>query len=158
MSKKSEDKWIHVGSYELGIEKNSIGSVLVCRSIAKNWSVRWRDDTMMFGMMLSIARNENAREYLHSLLTVMFVVTTYPHDLVALTEKNEMPFMQGVADLLHNQNEYESSMRPQPTEEENQQAIEEMRRIAEVESELAEIVKEENEEESDGEEVQHEGV
>lgn len=155
MSKKDEEKWIQVGSYQIGIERNSVGSMLVCRSVAKNWSVRWRDDTMMFGMMLSLARNENAREYLHSLLTVMFVATTYPHDLVALTEKGEMPFMTGMAELLNKQNEFESSLRPQPTDEENQKAIDEMKRIAEMESELNEVMKEEG----DGaEEVQQEGV
>lgn len=156
MTKKNEEKWIQVGNYQIGIEKSSVGNMLVCRSIAKNWSVRWRDDTMMFGMMLSIARNEGAREYLHSLITAMYAVTTYPHDLVALSEKNEMPVMTGLIELIHNQSEYESSLRPQPTEEEEKQSLEEMKRMAEVESELMNIVDEEKE---DGEgQVHTEGV
>lgn len=154
MGKKNEEKWIQVGNYQVGIEKSSTGSMLVCRSLSCNWSVRWRDDTMMFGLMLSIARNEGAREYLHSLITTMFAVTTYPHDLVALSEKNEMPFMSGVIELIHRQSEYEASLRPQPTEEENEKSVEEMRRMAEIESRLADI----NEEEDGEGNVHAEGV
>lgn len=153
MGKKNENKWIQVGSFEIGIEKNSIGSMLVCRSIAQNWSVRWRDDTMMFGLMLSLAREEGAREYLHSLIMTMFAVTTYPHDLVAISEKKEMPFMEGLIELINKQNEYEASLRPQPTDEENEKSLEEMRRMAEVENELNEML-----EEADNEEVHTEGV
>lgn len=153
--KKNEQKWISVGNYEVGIEKSAKGTMLVCRSIACNWSVRWRDDTMMFGLMLSLARNENAREYLHSLITAMFATTTYPHDLVAVTEKNDMPFMTGLIELIHKQNEYEASLKPQPTEEEEKESLEEMRRMVEMESEMAEMMKEE---ENDGEEVHAEGA
>ena len=153
MGKKNENKWIQVGSFEIGIEKNSVGSMLVCRSIAQNWSVRWRDDTMMFGLMLSLAREEGAREYLHSLIMTMFAVTTYPHDLAAISEKKEMPFMEGLIELINKQNEYEASLRPQPTDEENEKSLEEMRRMAEVEKELNEML-----EEADNEEVHTEGV
>lgn len=155
MDKKKEKKWTQVGNFEIGIEKSSNGTMLVCRSVAKNWSVRWRDDTIMFGLMLSIAREEGARDYLHSLITVMFAVTTYPHDLVAATNKGEMPFMSGILELIQKQNAYESSLKPQPTEEENEKSIEEMRRIAEMENEMAEMIKES---EHDEDKVHKEGV
>ena len=89
MSKKDEEKWIQVGSYQIGIERNSVGSMLVCRSVAKNWSVRWRDDTMMFGLMLSIVRNADAREYLNALLTVMFVVPIFFPETTPVDESTE---------------------------------------------------------------------
>lgn len=156
MKKTNENRWVQVGNYEIGTEKSSKGTMLVCRSIACNWSVRWRDDTMMFGLMLSLARNENTHEYLHSLITAMFAATTYPHDLVAITEKGEMPFMTGLIELIHKQNEYEASLKPQPTEEEQQESIEEMRRMAEIEGEMAEMMKEETEDDTD--KVHAEGV
>ena len=151
-NKKNQEKttkWMQVGSYELGIEKSATGNMLVCRSVAKNWSVRWRDDTLMFGMMLTIMKSENAREYLHSLLTMMFVTTTYTHDLIALCEKQEMPFMEGIAELIQKQNEYEASLKPQPTEEEEKQSLEEMKHMAEVAEEMMNIGKEEKKDESD---------
>ena len=156
MGKNNENKWIQIGNYQIGIEKSSVGNMLVCRSLANNWSVRWRDDTMMFGMMLSIARNEGARDYLYSLITAMYAVTTYPHDLVSLSENGEMPFMTGLIELIHKQSEYEASLKPQPTEEEDRQSIEEMKRMAEVENELININKEE--EENGGGQVHTEGV
>lgn len=142
MKKNKEERWLHIGHFELGIEKSSKGNMLVCRSEAKNWSVRWRDDTLMFGMMLSLMENEAAHEYIHSLITMMFVATTYTHDLVSLCEKQEMPFMQGMSELLEKQNEFEASLKPQPTEEEEQKSIGEMRRIAEVADEMMASLKE----------------
>lgn len=150
MAKKNGNKWTQVGNYLLGVEKNATGGFLVCKTLAGNWSVRWRDDTMMYGLMLGIIGTEAAREYLHSLLTLMFAVTTYPHDLAALAEKGEMPLMQGVVGLINEQAEYEASLKPQPTEEENQETIAEMKQMAEIEKELNEMAEEEEKEEENG--------
>lgn len=154
MAKKNEKKWTQVGNYLLGIEKNATGGFVVCKTLSGNWSVRWRDDTMMYGMMLNLIETEAAREYLHSLVTLMFVASTYPHDLVALTEKGELPLMQGVIELVNEQAKYEASLRPQPTEEEDQETVAELKQMAEIEKELndmaAEEEQQENQEENNG--------
>ena len=154
MAKKNGKKWTQVGNYLLGIEKNATGGFVVCKTLSCNWSVRWREDTLMYGMMLNLIETEAAREYLHSLVTLMFVASTYPHDLVALTEKGEMPLMQGVIELVNEQAKYEASLRPQPTEEENQETIAELKQMAEIEKELndmaAEEEQQENQEENNG--------
>lgn len=144
MSKKNENKWLQIGNYLLGVDTNAHGSYVVLKSVAQNWSVRWREDTMMFATMLNImkqaAENENVKEYLHSLITVMFITTSYMHDLVALSTKQQMPFCEGVAKLLKEQNDYEQSLaEKKPTKKEDEEALKDVVEIREVEEELEKL-------------------
>jgi hypothetical protein len=144
MSKKNENKWLQIGNYLLGVDTNAHGSYVVLKSVAQNWSVRWREDTMMFATMLNImkqaAENENVKEYLHSLITVMFITTSYMHDLVALSTKQQMPFCEGVAKLLKEQNDYEQSLaEKKPTKKEDEEALKEVVEMREVEEELEKL-------------------
>lgn len=138
--KKKENKWLQVGNFLLGVEKNTHGQYVVLKTVSGNYTVRWRDDTMMFAMMLNIMRraseDNNVKEYLHSLITVMFITTTYMHDLVALATKGEMPFCEGVARLLKEQADYEASLDREPTPEEDEKALNETVEMREVEEEL----------------------
>lgn len=148
MSKKTEKKWLQVGNFLLGIEKSATGSCLVCKAVANNWQVRWREGTMMFAMMMNLIReggeNENIREYIHSLITVFFTVTIYPHDLVSLSKRQTMPFMEGVVKLVHEQNEYEQSVSGEaaPTPEQEEAALREVAETEEVKEELEKLDKE----------------
>ena len=148
MGKKKEDKWLQVGNFLLGIDKNAHGAYVVLKSVAQNWSVRWRDDTMMFAMMTNTMtramEDNNIKEYLHSLITMMFITTTYLHDLVALATKQQMPFCEGIAKLLKEQTDYEASLEKKPTEEEDKEALEEVVRMREVEEELEKLDEQEN--------------
>ena len=142
MSNKKNDKWMQVGNFQLGIEKSRAFSFVVCRSVAKNWSVRWREDTIMFAMMTNImtrADDENVKEYLHSLITVMFISTGYLHDLVALATKQEMPFCEGVAKLLKEQNDYEESLKEPSSDEEDEKALKEVVGMQEIQDELEKL-------------------
>jgi hypothetical protein len=144
MSKKNENKWLQIGNYLLGVDTNAHGSYVVLKSVAQNWSVRWREDTMMFASMLNImkqaAENENVKEYLHSLITVMFITTSYMHDLVALSTKQQMPFCEVVAKLLKEQNDYEQSLaEKKPTKKEDEEALKEVVEMREVEEELEKL-------------------
>lgn len=148
--KKDENKWMQIGNYLLGVDTNAHGSYLVLKTVSGNFSIRWREDTMMFATMLNVMKvaveNENAKEYLHSLITVMFVATTYMHDLVALSTKQEMPFCEGVAKLLKEQQDYEEKVekKKKPTKKEEKEALAEVVRMQEVSEEL-EKLDEENE-------------
>ena len=148
MSKKTEKKWLQVGNFLLGIEKSATGRCLVCKAVANNWQVRWREDTMMFAMMMNLIRegaeNGNIREYIHSLISVFFTVTTYPHDLVSLSKRQTMPFMEGVVKLVHEQNEYEQSVSGEaaPTQEQEEAALREVAETEEVKEELEKLDKE----------------
>lgn len=148
MGKKINNKWLQVGNFLLGIEKSATGRCLVCKAVANNWQVRWREDTMMFAMMMNLIKeggeNENIREYIHSLITVFFTVTTYPHDLVSLSKRQTMPFMEGVVKLVHEQNEYEQSVSGEaaPTPEQEEAALREVAETEEVKEELEKLDKE----------------
>lgn len=148
MGKKINNKWLQVGNFLLGIEKSATGRCLVCKAVANNWQVRWREDTMMFAMMMNLIRecaeNENIREYIHSLITVFFTVTTYPYDLVSLSKRQTMPFMEGVVKLVHEQNEYEQSVSGEaaPTPEQEEAALREVAETEEVKEELEKLDKE----------------
>ena len=141
--KNNENKWLQIGNFLLGVDKNQNGAYVVLKSVAQNWSVRWRDDTTMFAMMLNTmkrATEDNAiKEYLHSLISIMFISTTYLHDLVALATKKEMPFCEGVAKLIKEQNDYEESLKEVPTEEEDKKALEEVGEMQQVAEELEKL-------------------
>lgn len=137
LAKELDAKWLRLGNFLLGREKNSTGNFLVCKSLAQNWSVRWREDTLMYGTLISLMQNE-AHDYLHSLITVMFVCSTYPHDMLALINTQKMPFMEGIAKLVKEQNEYEASLAKKPTEEEEKEALETEGRLQEMGEKLQE--------------------
>lgn len=134
---------MQVGNFLLGIERTSRGNRLVCKAVSGAWSVMWREDSLMFAMMMNLIRqgaeNENVRDYIHSLATVMFVVTTYPHDLVALSKKGKMPFFEGVTRLVSEQNKYEASLVEKPSEKEEEEALREVGEMQEVQDELEKL-------------------
>jgi len=141
MSKKAKKEWLHVGNFLLGVEKHSMGSRVICKSQAGNWQISWRDDTMMFQLMISLMKNENSHEYLHALVAIMFTVTTYPHDLVSVSERGTMPVMEGIAALIADQTKYELSLKPEATQEENDKALEEVGEMTEIQEELENLDK-----------------
>ena len=138
--KKRKDKWLQVGNFLLGLEKNSTGRFLVCKGVAGNWSVRWREDSLMFATVLNAMKvaveNSGVREYLHTLVSMMFMATGYMHDLVALSTKHQMPFCEGVAKLLKEQNDFELSLSAKPTAEQDENALQEVVELRQVEEEL----------------------
>ena len=141
--KKDDEKWLQVGNFLLGVDRNRNGQYVVLKAVSNGWKIYWRDDTMMFAMMLQImkraAEDDNVREYLHSIVTMMFITTTYLHDLTALSTKQEMPFCEGIAKLLKEQNDYEASLEKKPTGEEDEKALAEVVQMREVEEELEKL-------------------
>jgi len=139
MSKKVKKEWLHVGNFLLGVEKHSMGSRVVCKSQAGNWQISWRDDTMMFQLMINLMKNEKSHEYLHALVAIMFTVSTYPHDLVSVSERGTMPVLEGIAGLIAEQTKYELSLKPEATQEENNKALEEVGEMTEIQEELEKL-------------------
>ena len=141
MSKKAKKEWLHVGNFLLGVEKHSMGSRVICKSQAGNWQISWRDDTMMFQLMINLMKNENSHVYLHALVAIMFTVTTYPHDLVSVSERGTMPVMEGIAGLIAEQTKYELSLKQEATQEENDKALAEVGEMTEIQEELENLDK-----------------
>ena len=146
--KKDENKWLQVGNFLLGVDTNAHGSYVVCKSVAQNWSLRWREDTMMFAMMLNVMRqaaeNENVKEYLHSLVAIFFACTSYMHDLVALSQTKQMPFCEGLAKMLKEQQDFEEKLAKEkkPTKKEEKEALDEVVEMQEIQDELEKLEKE----------------
>ena len=106
-------EWLQVGNFLLQMEKNVMGMFVVAKSVSREWSVRWGEGSGMFFPMMRLAvkarESEGVKEYLHSLLTMMYVATSYPHDLTRLAEKKVMPFCEGVAKLLKEEMDYDNA-------------------------------------------------
>lgn len=141
--KKHEVEWTKIGNFLLGVEKASTGRYLVCKNSSGEWSIRWGEGTMMFSMILVMLNNKDANNYLHSLLTLQYTATTYTHDLVAMAEKQEIPFMEGFARLVEEQSAYENSVKNARQGEdgrskEDEKALRELKELSEMESELKE--------------------
>lgn len=139
MSKKAKKEWLHIGNFLIGVEKHSLGSRVMCKSQAGNWQISWRDDTMMFQLMINLMKNPNSHEYLHALVAIMFTVTTYPHDLVSVSERGTMPVMEGIAGLIAEQTKYELSLKPEASQEDNDKALAEVGEMAEIQDELEKL-------------------
>lgn len=145
MSKKKKE-WVSIGNYEIGKEKGATGAYVVLRTVRKDWSIRWRDDTLTYGMMMSMVGSKGSRDYLHSLITMMYVASSYPHDLVSLYHNHGMPFMEGFARLVYEQNSYEVSVAPkQPDDkEEEDKAIADAARLEDMQREVEAMEAEES--------------
>jgi len=129
MGKKKEEKWLQVGGFELGIERKQGERTLVCRSLSKEWSLRYGESSMMYALMMNLIKegteNENIREYIHSLLTTFFVVTNHTHDLVRLGKEGAMPFMEGVAQLVMQEGAYEAEAYKASPEDDEEKVLKE---------------------------------
>jgi len=139
MSKKAKKEWLHIGNFLVGVEKHSLGSRVMVKSQAGNWQLSWRDDTMMFQLMINLMKNENSHTYLHSLIAIMFTVSNYPHDLVSVSERGTMPVMEGIAGLIAEQTKYELSLKPEASQEENDKALAEVGEMTEIQEELEKL-------------------
>lgn len=143
MSKKKEAKWMQVGNYLLGVEENSLGKALCAKSVSGNWSLRWREDNLMFAVVLNMLGDEKCHSYVESLLTLCYAATNYPHDLVSIVERQGTPVMNGFAKLVKEQAEFEASVAKQPTEEQDAEALKEVAEMQEVQDELERLDEEE---------------
>ena len=113
-----------------------------CKSVSDNWAVIWRDDTLMYGILYPLALNDDAENYLHSLVTLMYVATTYPHDLVSLNNNGDAPFMNGFLSLVEAQNTYENSIKAPVTDEEDNKILEQTVMTEELRNDI--LLEEEN--------------
>ena len=138
--KKEENKWLQIGNFLMGVEKKASCRYVVLKSVSDGWRVYWSEETLMFAMMLNLmskaTEDNNVKEYLHSIISMFFISTTYTHDLIALATKQQMPFCEGVAKLLKEQTDYEASLEKKPTKKEEKKALEEVGEMAAIEEEL----------------------
>jgi len=112
-----------VGNYLLEVLEDGDFDFIECRSVIGDWSVRWRGDNIMFTLMYSLMQNKDAEEYLRALFTMMYVATSYTHDLVAIVEKQDLPLINGFCALVNEQSDFEASVAKKATVEEDEEAL-----------------------------------
>jgi hypothetical protein len=142
MSKKSKvsaernEDWLQIGNFLIGQVNNNIGTRMCAKSVSGEWSVSWGEGSMMYGVMLSFAADVNTHRYLEALLTLMYVATTYPHDLAAVCEKQQLPVINGFCQLVNEQTRFEVSLMKKPTEKEDEEALNGVAEMQEIIDEL----------------------
>lgn len=119
--KEGESK--SIGNYVFMMERCDDGRWFVLKSVSGCWQVRWRDDMLMFGVLTSLVGNPDAEEYLHCLATFIYISTTYPHDLVSLSNRGTMPLMEGFYHIIQDQNAYELSMAPAASQKDDERVL-----------------------------------
>lgn len=125
-----------VGNFLLEVLDGGDFDFIECRSLIGDWSVRWRNDNVMFSLMYSLLKNKDAEEYLRALFTMMYVATSYTHDLVAIVDKQDLPLINGFCALVNEQNDYEASVAKKATKEEDEEALKNTVITEELENEI----------------------
>lgn len=139
MGKKNENKWMQIGNYLLGHEKNSLGLVLCVRAISGQWSIRWSEDTMVYAVVTRLMADKNCHKYVEALLTIYFSATMYPHDFVAFAETQKTPFIDGFCKLMNEQTALEVSLSEPGTVEQDEQALKDIGQLQEIQEELEKL-------------------
>lgn len=135
--KKVEKKWIQISNFLIGIEENSKGHWLVIKTVSDEWSIRYHEGSIMYGIIGNLALDEKCHKYLEAFITMLYTASCYPHDMVAVIHKQELPVINGFCKLIAEQSQYEASIAEKPTAEEDEAMLnevaemEEMQKIAE---------------------------
>lgn len=133
---EKQTKKRQVGNFLLEVLEGADFDFIECRSLIGDWSVRWRNDSVMFSLMFSLMQNKDAEEYLRALFTMMYIATSYTHDLVAIIEKRDLPLINGFCALVNEQNDYEASVAKKTTKEEEEEALKNTVITEELENEI----------------------
>ena len=67
------------------------------------------------------------------------IATAYPHDLVALNNRCELPRMDGFCRLIKEQNDYEQSLKPAVSADEDERALKDTVEFERLKEDLSEI-------------------
>lgn len=136
MAKRKGNDETRVGSYLFSIQNNSNGSWLVARTVSGLWSIRWNEGHMMYGILCGLLADERCHKYVEALMTMIYTASSYPHDEVAIINKQELPFINGFARLIQEQADFETSVKEKATEQEDAEALEETAHLQELQDEL----------------------
>jgi len=134
--RKGKRDEVAVGSYLFSLQENSSGHWLVVRSISNDWSVRWSDAHMMFGILGGLIGNARCHKYVEALVTMIYTASSYPHDMAAVVEQQQLPFINGFCELVKQQTDLEVSFAEKPTDKEDEEALEETVHLQELQDEI----------------------
>ncbi|MCM1219941.1 MAG: hypothetical protein NC548_36170 [Lachnospiraceae bacterium] len=135
--KKLKNVILQVGNFV--ITKDSGEHDWVCiKATSGFWTLRYRDDHAMYGRILEMVRNKEAHDLLRYFINMCFMMaSTLP----------DGPFVKGFFDAYQDYVNRMVERKGIPTEKEEDEAIEEMKTLHELQSELTDLTAAANEQE-----------
>lgn len=134
--KKNSSDAVRIGSYVFTLQENRNGSWLVVNALSGHWSIRWRSDHMMYAVLGGLVADGKCHRYVDALMTMMYTASSYPHDEVAIVERQELPFINGFARLIQEEADFEVSVKGVATDEEDAEALAGTVELQEISDEL----------------------
>lgn len=105
-----------VGNFEVIQDKNAVYEYIRIRAIEGHWSVAYRDDSHMYGKILLMAKKEEYKATLEHTIVFLYNFTNMLVDREFVNDFTRAVFAM---------QERISKTQPEPTEEENEDAIRE---------------------------------
>lgn len=134
MNKKKEG--LQLGNFILKREQSNGHEWINIKAVSGFWSMRFRDDNLTYAIILDMARNKDFREYLETWIKMCYLVSSTVPDLQFLQE-----FYAGYTAM----SERFIDSRNAASDEDDKNALEDVRLSHEIESKKKEFEKEERE-------------
>lgn len=130
MSKNKKQKGLRLGNFIVCVETGSLHNWIVFRAVSGFWTLRFRDDNNMYANLLSLAREKKYHNFLEHYLTMNFVLSNSIPD---------MDFTKDFYEAYQRRVERIAAAEPEPTEEEEQEALAEMEFRNDIEKEYDKV-------------------
>lgn len=124
MEKKEKNVIARVGNFVIVKESGNGMDWVSVKAVSGNWTVRYREDSRMYGMLVMMSKNKALRPYLENWVTSLYLMAQSTPDLKFYEE-----FLHAYEGL------QERSKLPDATEEEDKAALEEVRTMEEMKEE-----------------------
>ena len=126
MEKKEKNVLARVGNFVIVKESGNGMDWVSVKATSGFWTVRYREDSLMYGSLLMMAKDEVLRPYLENWVTSLYVMA------------QSVPDLEFYGDFLKAYHSMQGRMMPKDaTEEEDKAALEEVRSIYEMEEGLS---------------------
>lgn len=125
MEKKEKNVVARVGNFVIVKESGNGMDWVSVKATSGFWTVRYREDSLMYGSLLMMAKDEVLRPYLENLVTSLYVMA------------QAVPDLEFYGDFLNAYQALQERRENAPaTEEEDKAALEEVRVMEEMKEEL----------------------
>lgn len=125
MEKKEKNMLARVGNFVITHESGNGMDWVSVKAVSGFWTVRYREDNRMYGMLVMMSKNKALEKYLENWVTTLYVMAQATPDLKFYEE-----FMHAYKGLL------ERAKLPEPSDEEDKAALEELRVMEEMKEEV----------------------
>lgn len=131
MEKKEKNVVAKVGNFVIAKESGNGLDWMSVKAVSGFWTVRYREDNSIYGMILMLARNKDYGAYLEAFVNTVYVLSNCTPDLEFLEEFHK---------AYHGMMERRRAV--PATEEEDKAALDEVKAMYEMQEELRDNEKE----------------